>query len=125
MLASNLVLADHAPTNRTFVAVSSVDGSTVRIDNSTSAITPRKMKISHGSASYTNKGMKFGLDRRLVGFSLSKADTDGLIHTGSFNTVLQVPQLSLFTEGEIQHLVAFAKNFFSDANLTSILLGEA
>jgi hypothetical protein len=125
MLASNLTIADSAAANKSFVAIASTDGSSVRLDNSSTAQLPRKMRISHGVASYKIGAERFTLDRRLVSFSVAKADTAGLVHTGSINVTIQVPRISQFAESDLKHLWYFEKNFFTDANLTSILLGEA
>jgi hypothetical protein len=125
MLASNLTIADAAAANKTFVSIATTDGSSVRIDNSSTSILPRKMRVSHNVSSYSQGGERFSLDRRLVQFSVAKADADEMTHIGSVNLTIQVPRLAIFAESDMKHLWYFTKNFLSDGNFTSILLGEA
>lgn len=123
-LASNFVLADSAAANKTFAAISVEGTSTIRQDTSSTNLSPRKMAIRHATA--TDKVSKTIVDRHLLSFSKMLLDTENVAQTITFNGTLWVPRNAVVTRADVDHLIAFARNFLGvTANVDSFLLGES
>lgn len=123
MFASNITINDNAAVARTFKQISSDSSGAGRIDDSTTNLSPRKMAIRHSSS--TPKGSTVVVDRHLLQFSTVKVDTAGKPQTAVLNFTISVPRSSAIVQADIDHLVAFCKNWIAvGANVTGLLLGE-
>lgn len=123
MFASNISINDQAAASRTFKQVSLDQTGSVRIDDSTTNLSPRKMVVRHSNS--TPKGSSVVSDRHLLQFSTTKLDTDGKPHTAVINLTVSVPRSSAVAQADVDHLLAFVKNWIAvGANVTGLMLGE-
>lgn len=114
--AADLVLADNAAANKTF-GLRKTDGyNTERIDSTTTQLEPRVCAIKHtvqGKVGNVDRA-----DRHLVSFSVTKKDaTTGLLYTAVINCTCVVPVTGPIARADVDHLIAFVKNFLVQANV--------
>lgn len=121
MFDSTISIDDHAAAAKSFVQIALDATGSTRIDSGTSLATPRLMLIKHTSV--PAKGTTPALDRHLLSFSVKEADASNSTATATVNLTIAMPQ-SIIDTTDVQHLIAFVKNFLSDANLASLLIGE-
>lgn len=119
MFASTITINDSAAAAKSFVQVNTQDG-TRRLDNGTSLSAPRAMLIKHTSSGAGSKVV----DRHLLSFTHTLVDSAGIPYTATANLTIAVPRNSTVTATNVKDLWYFIKNFLTDANLTSVLLGE-
>jgi len=123
MYADNIVIADNAAANKTFVKVSQNSQESVRLDNSTTLAAPRKMTIRH-SAGVQGKAREL-VDRHNVVFSKDRLSSTGNPVTSTVSLAVGIPRDSA-ASGDVDDLVAFLKNWIGvGANVTSLKLGES
>lgn len=120
-LSSSIVIADHAAVNKTFVGQAPIVGGSNRLDSSTNLATPRTMSIRHSA---NGKGSS-ATDRHLVQFQVTKADVNGNPSYGTVNVTIALGRSGAVVASDILDLIAFAKNFLSDANVASLLINES
>lgn len=123
MFASNITINDNAAAAKTFKQVSMDATGSVRIDDSTTNLSPRKMVLRHSTS--TPKGSSVVSDRHLLQFSTTKLDADAKPHTAVINLTASVPRNGAITQTDVDHLFAFLKNWIATgSNVTGMLLGE-
>lgn len=123
MFNSNISINDNAAASKTFNQVYSGNRRSERIDTSSTASLPRQMVIAH--TAYTPKGAPVKTDRHLLQFSVEKADSNAVEHVATVNLTIAVPQTAAIVRADIDHLLAFVKNWIGvTANVDGILLGE-
>lgn len=122
--ATDLVLADNTPTNRTF-SLRKTDGyNTERIDQSTTQAEPRVLSIKHSSQG--KKGTSDQADRHLISVSTTKKDaTTGILYTMVTNVTHVVPAMGPLVRADSDHQFAFVKNFLITANVDKWLRNES
>lgn len=111
--------AQATPLARDFVEVSQDSTGSVRIDKNTDLANPILMTIRHS----VQKG-KDGLiiDRHLVQFSTVKTSTTGQKETAIVNLTLAVPRSGTVSRTNVDHMIAFVKNFLNTTDAVSQLL---
>lgn len=123
MFASNISINDNAAASRTFKQVSIDATGSVRFDDSTTNLSPRKMTIRHSTS--IPKGSSVVSDRHLLQFSTTKLDADSKAHTAVINLTVSVPRSTAVAQADVDHLLAFVKNWIATgSNVTGLLLGE-
>lgn len=123
MFASNITIADNAAANKTFKQVSADGTSSIRMDDSTSLLSPRKMVIRHSVS--TPKGSNVASDVHNLQFSVVKLDTENEPQTATINLTYRVPRSAALSSTDIAHLWSFVDNWFSvQANRDGFLIGE-
>jgi len=121
MFSQDLVLADAAAANKTFKLVFQDGAETRRIDSATDLTNARMMIIRHQTSG--RNGITINRHNVLLSKKLESAEGDPLLP--SVSVAISVPEDVLVTQGVIDDLIAFAKNFLTVANTTSLLRGES
>lgn len=121
MFSQNLTIADAAAANKTFNLVFQDGFETRRIDSSTDLTNSRMMIIRHQTSG--KNGITTNRHNLLFTKKLESADGDTLIP--SVSVAISVPEDAVVTQGVIDDLIAFAKNFLTVGNTTSLLRGES
>lgn len=123
MFASNITINDNAAAAKVFKQISSDATGSVRMDDSTTNITPRKMVIRHTVS--TPKGSQYEVDRHLLQFSVVKTDTENEPVTATVNLTVSVPRSTAVAQADVDHLLAFAKNWIGvGSNVSGLMIGE-
>jgi len=120
-LSTTLSIADHSAATKTFVSVSPIVGGSNRLDSSSTLAAPRTMSIRHTS---TGKGSS-AVDRHLVQFQTTKVDASGNPYTATVNLTIAMARSGAVTSADVLDMISFIKNFLTDANVGSILIGES
>lgn len=121
MFSQNLTIADAAAANKTFNLVYQDGQETRRIDSLTDLTNQRMMIIRHQTSS--RNGIATNRHNVLFTKKLESAEGDTLLP--SVSVAISVPEDVAVTQGIIDDLIAFAKNFLTVGNTTSLLRGES
>nr|UUW21123.1 MAG: hypothetical protein [Sanya steitz-like virus 1] len=122
MFPSTITINDRVPAAKDFKQIALEDKGSVRMDVSTTNLSPRQMVIRHST---TSKGVDL-VDRHLVQFSTVKIDTSGIARTLIVNLTLGVPRNSAIVRTDIDDLIAFIRNWSGvTANIDGLLIGES
>nr|UUW21115.1 MAG: hypothetical protein [Sanya steitz-like virus 1]UUW21118.1 MAG: hypothetical protein [Sanya steitz-like virus 1]UUW21121.1 MAG: hypothetical protein [Sanya steitz-like virus 1] len=122
MFPSTITINDRVPAAKDFKQIALEDKGSVRMDVSTTNLSPRQMVIRHST---TSKGVDL-VDRHLVQFSTVKIDTAGIARTLIVNLTLGVPRNSAIVRTDIDDLIAFIRNWSGvTANIDGLLIGES
>lgn len=123
MFPSNIAINNAAAVSKTFVLVNQGTSNSIRLDNGTTNVAPRRMLISH--ANNTLSGVGIVQDRHLLSFQHTKINAAGKPVSLILNRTLQYPRDPIFTAGDVADLIAFDKNWCAlQANLDGWYLGE-
>lgn len=120
MFATSVNINDAAAAAKTFTKVSNDVDEANFLDSSTTLSAPRALSIKHTMA---KSGNVSGVDRHLVSFQHTVLDAANKPITATVNVTLAVPRATI-TRTNVDDLIAFAKNFFTTSNTTSLLNGE-
>lgn len=124
MFASNITINDSAAAAKTFKQVQVDSTGSIRIDDSTTNLEPRKMVVRHTTS--TPKGTSVTVDRHLLQFSVVQMDTENEPQTATVNLTIAVPRSPAISDADVDHLLAFVKNWIGvAANVDGLLLGES
>jgi hypothetical protein len=118
MISDPLTLDDASAVATTFNKKGSSLTSSVWTEPDRTPDQPRTIQISHEVSG--KKGNEVA--RRLVKFSSTDKDTDGVYHTCSAHVVMTHGMAS-DPEAVVQDLIAFMKDFLSTATISDILDG--
>lgn len=122
MFPSTITINDRVPAAKDFKQIALEDKGSVRMDVSTTNLSPRQMVIRHST---TSKGVDL-VDRHLVQFSTVKIDSAGVARTLIVNLTLGVPRNSAIVRTDIDDLIAFIRNWSGvSANIDGLLIGES
>lgn len=122
MFASNITLNNAAAAAKTFVLVSTGTSNSIRMDNGTTNVAPRKMLISHAVSTLRDGTVQ---DRHLLSFQMTKINATGKPVSLVLNRSLAYPRDPIFTVTDVADLVAFDRNWTGvQANLDGWYLGE-
>lgn len=122
MFVSNITLNNSAAVAKNFVLVSTGAANSIRMDNGTTNVAPRKMLISHSVST-----LKDGIvqDRHLLSFQTTKINSVGKPVTMIHNRTITLPRDPIFLAADIADVVAFDRNWTAtQANLDGWYLGE-
>jgi len=115
---SNIVIANNAAVNKTFIPSVQIPSGFQYRDNASLADAPRTMDVTHNIASAaSSSNSKHG-----VVFRQLRANGAAVMRTGYVKVDISVPKDGL-TATDVSDMTAFMRNFFSDANLEVLLLG--
>lgn len=120
MAQSSFVVNNHAAVATTFLLQSQDTKVAKYITAASSLAEPRGAEISHDLKPTGSKGT----DRHLVKFFIGRKTTDGLIvnvEVGSLQ--LSIPRDTAFTDTDTLDIVAFIKNYLTDANVALLVDG--
>lgn len=120
MFANSITLADSASANKSFTKVSNDTDEAIFIDSATTMAAPRLITVKHTMA---KPGAPSAVDRHLVSFQHTVLDAANKPVTCTVNFTVNMPRGTV-TRTNVDDLVAFAKNFFTTGNVTSLLNGE-
>jgi hypothetical protein len=122
MLSQNLTLADHGATNHTFNLNFQQGTEVRRVDVASSPSEPLGMIIRHS----VSKRNSLTSDRHNIVFSNTIADHDtGGLFTDTVSLTITSDRSDVTGTNDVLNLVAFLKNFLSDANVTAVMRGES
>jgi hypothetical protein len=123
--ADPIIVADHAAANQNFTGRSSMQGGSDWIEDDATLTDQRQLSIRHSNAGPSVLKGQTPIRRHLVQFQHVKYDsTIGKNVKMVLNTTLTIDPGAGFTTLEQQNLVAFTKNFFTDANLAKLIRDE-
>lgn len=120
MAQASFVVNNHAAAATTFLLQSQDTRLAKYIVASSSLAEPVGAEISHDLKPAGSKGT----DRHLVKFFIGRKTTDGLVvnvEVGSLQ--LSVPRDTAFTSTDALDIVAYIKNYLSDANVALLIDG--
>lgn len=121
MFPATIALANASAVDKNFTQIRLEDSGSVRIDESTNTLTPRKMAIRH---SVSGKPDEY-VDRALVQFSTVAIDSNGVPRTLVMNFTLAVPRNAAITRTHINDSIAFLRDFLGDTVMVDgLLLGK-
>lgn len=124
MFNSNISINDNSAASKTFKLIVNETAGSIRMDDSTTNLAPRKMAIRHSVS--TPKGSTVPVDRHLLQFSVVKIDTENEPQTAIVNLTITVPRSPAVVQADVDHLLAFVKNWIAvGANVTGLILGES
>lgn len=115
---ANIVVKNNAAADKTFIPSVQIPSGFQYRDNSSTAEAPRTIDITHtavSGASSSNAKHSFKVTQL-------RPNVEGLVRTGYFKCDISVPKDGL-TATDVSDLAAFVRNFFTDANLQTLLLG--
>lgn len=122
MFASTITINDRLAAAKDFKQIVLEDKGSVRMDISSTTLTPRQMAIRHSTSA---KGADL-TDRHLLQFSTVKIDSSGVARTLIANLTLSVPRNSAIVRTDIDDLIAFVRNWIGvTANVDGLLIGES
>lgn len=122
MFISNITLNNAAAVAKNFVLVNSGTTSSIRMDNGTTNVAPRKMLISHSVATLRDGTVQ---DRHLLSFQTTKINAAGKPVQVIQNRSFAIPRDPIFGAVDLADLVAFDRNWTAvQANLDGWYLGE-
>lgn len=120
---SAIAIPDAAAVARNFVEQSQDRTGSIRIDDSTSLSTPRLFVMKHNEQKDGKTGRS--VDRHLLQFSTVAKDAQGVAETAIVNVTIALPRSGTVSRTELNHLVAFVRNFLgTTANVDAILRNE-
>lgn len=102
-----------AAASKTFTPTVSITGGTQYIDASVALTAPRIAVVKHTIAPMTQSS---AADRHFVQFSKTAYDATGKAHTSSVGITLVIDRATV-SSGDVDDLVAFAKNLLIDATI--------
>lgn len=116
---SDIVLADHGTSNKTFTPAVQVKDGYQYGDTSQPAGNPRTMTVKHimGNPSSLN-----AVDVHSVTFAKTVVDDAGFPRTATATLTLRVPHSGV-TQGLRLDNTEFIKNFLTDANIAKLEIG--
>jgi hypothetical protein len=122
-LADPVVLNDNGAVARSFYNVQVTLDGTKRIDSFPTLPTVRTMSVKHSTMGSVKGGDI--ADRHLLQFTYSVNDAAGKAQLLTLNCTLAVPRSTSIVRADVDHLIAFAKNFLITANVDKLLRGES
>lgn len=115
---SNVVLPDYAAVSRTFVPSVAISGGFQYVDNGSSLSALRTMDVKHTMPDASKSG---AVDTHLVGFRKNYVNAAGLTKTITANLTLRIPRDAAVAD--YKDLAWFIRNFVTDTNIGSLVLG--
>jgi selenocysteine lyase/cysteine desulfurase len=123
MFPSNITLVSASSEDIEFKQISIDSSGSVRLDDLSTNVEPRKMVIRHSVS--TPKGSSVPVDRHLVQFTKTKVDEQGSPQTAIVNMTIAVPRSGAIDSDDVENLLVFSLGFLSVGdNLSGLLLGE-
>lgn len=116
---SDITVADHGTTNRTFTPAVQVKDGYQYGDTSATAASPRTLTVKHVMGNPTAQS---AVDVHVVSLAHTVADDAGLPRTASLTMTLRVPHSGPTSANRLD-LVSFVKNFLTDANVAKLEIG--
>lgn len=122
--ATDIVINDNAAAARTFSLRKTEGFNTERIDQATTQAEPRLMVIKHSMTG--KKGSSSQTSRHLVSFQYTKKSSLGVLQNLVLNTTLSWPDDGTFVRADVDHLIAFLKNWIGvGANVDKLVRNES
>lgn len=116
---SDITLADHSATNKTFTPAVQVKNGYQYGDTSAAAASPRTLTVKHVMGS---PGVLGSVDVHSLSFAKTAADDAGNPRTASVTVTLRVPHSGPSAADRLD-LVAFTKAILSDVNVAKLEIG--
>lgn len=115
---ANIVIANNAAANKTFIPSVQIPMGFQYRDNGSTADAPRTIDITHTAVS----GASSSNAKHTFKVTQLRPNAAAQIRTGYFKCDISVPKDGL-TATDVSDLAVFVRNFFTDANLQTLLLG--
>lgn len=115
---ANIVIANNAAVSKTFIPSVQIPSGFQYRDNSSAADAPRTLDITHTAVN----GSSASNAKHTFKVTQLRANAAAQIKTAYFECKLSVPKDGT-TATDVSDLAAFVRNFFTDANLQTLLLG--